>query len=194
MLSGMLVYSERSIEGQTGFLMNLVRQHDHMNVHELIDPHIRDHISSRSFDTVKTLAYDCISLNLKQRPSMAMVILMIEHALDIEGYPGSDFLGFTNMIAGDFLNLHPSVLKFPFTIEKQNEAPPNMECNYKFRVQAVMAPNGETKNDITTSMFDKKNNVVEEFMLSAVYIPVQEESEKVLPQKRRWISKFFICL
>lgn len=74
MLSGMLVYSERSIEGHTGFLMNLVRQHDHKNVHELIDPHIRDHISSRSFDTIKTLAYDCISLNLKQRPSMSLVI------------------------------------------------------------------------------------------------------------------------
>ncbi|KAI3723744.1 hypothetical protein L2E82_35501 [Cichorium intybus] len=154
---------------------------------------------------------------------MSLVIQMIERALDIQGYPGSEFLGFTNMIAGDFLNLHPSVLKFPFepkkrsscslqlanktdqfvafktlttnthksifnpnngiilprsicnvtvTIEKQNEAPPNMQCEYKFKVLAVMAPNGATKNDITTSMFDKKNNVVEELKLSAVYIPV----------------------
>ncbi|KAI3739848.1 hypothetical protein L2E82_30260 [Cichorium intybus] len=50
---------------------------------------------------------------------MASVIATIENALDIQGFPGSEFLGSTNIIAGGFLNLHPSeLLKFPFQPEK----------------------------------------------------------------------------
>ncbi|KAI3739135.1 hypothetical protein L2E82_30256 [Cichorium intybus] len=160
---------------------------------------------------------------------MAKVIVMIEHAMDMQGFPGSEIRGFTDMIAGDFLNIYPSELKFPFhelnttsscylqltnktehfiafkvlttnraesivnpnngiilprsvcnvtvTIRQQNGAPPNMQCNYKFMVQSVMAPNGATRKDITASMFHKEENkVVQEFKLRAVYTHVLEKS------------------
>ncbi|KAI3510882.1 hypothetical protein L1887_18019 [Cichorium endivia] len=229
MLSGMLVYTQRSIGGdKAGFLMNLVRQYDKEKVHELSDPHIKHQISSRSFDAIQKIAYQCISLNIKERPSMATVIGVIEHALEIQGFAESEFLGSTNMIAGNFLNVYPSELKFRFElgevsscalkltnkteqsiafkvkainpkecsvnpnrgiilprsvcnvtvkIQKQKEAPPNMQCKHKFRVHAVMAPNGATTKDITTNMFNKEENKdVEEFTLRAVYVPILEES------------------
>ncbi|XP_023739024.1 probable receptor-like protein kinase At5g59700 [Lactuca sativa] len=224
MLSGMLVYSERSLGNKAAFLMTLVRQSDEKKVHELVDPHIRHQISSPSFFIIKEVAYQCISLNLKERPSMAIVIGKIEHALDIQGLPGSDVLTITDMCVGDFLILHPSKLKFPLELKKHSlcslhltnktdqfiafkiqtttplecnvrpnngiilprsvcnitvikravkEAPPGMMCKSKFKVKAVVAPNGATTNNITNRMFDKEENkVVEEFTLRAIYIHV----------------------
>ncbi|XP_042753373.1 uncharacterized protein LOC111892795 [Lactuca sativa] len=85
MLSGMLVYSERSIEDNgPKFLMNLVRRYDDNQLHKLIDPHMRDQISSRSLDMFKEIAYQCISFNLKERPGMDTVIARIEEALAIQ--------------------------------------------------------------------------------------------------------------
>ncbi|CAH1440498.1 unnamed protein product [Lactuca virosa] len=85
MLSGMLVYSERSIEdNRPKFLMNLVRRYDDNQLHKLIDPHMRDQISSRSLDMFKGIAYQCISFNLKERPGMEAVIARIEEALAIQ--------------------------------------------------------------------------------------------------------------
>ncbi|CAI9269729.1 unnamed protein product [Lactuca saligna] len=85
MLSGMLVYSERSIEDNgPKFLMNLVRRYDDNQIHKLIDPQMRDQISSRSLDMFKEIAYQCISFNLKERPGMHTVIARIEEALAIQ--------------------------------------------------------------------------------------------------------------
>ncbi|CAH1440509.1 unnamed protein product [Lactuca virosa] len=229
MLSGMLVYNERSLGGdKAAFLMNLVRQSDETKVHELIDPHIRHQISSRSFHMIKEVAYQCISLNLKERPSMVTVIGMIEHALDIQGLPGSEVDTFTDMSVGDFLILYPSKLKFPLGLKKKRlcsfqltnktdqliafkvlttnpkdycvrpiygivlprsiynvkvkekakkVAPPNMLCKAKFKVLAIMAPNGTTEKDVTNKMFDKDDNkVVEELNLTSIYIHVPEKS------------------
>ncbi|XP_023767975.2 myosin-14-like isoform X1 [Lactuca sativa] len=85
MLSGMLVYSERSIEDdRTEFLMNLVRRYDHNVVDKLIDPHMRDQIDSHSLDMFKEIAYQCISLNFTKRPTMDKVTERIQEALTIQ--------------------------------------------------------------------------------------------------------------
>ncbi|CAI9269226.1 unnamed protein product [Lactuca saligna] len=85
MLSGMLVYHTRSI-GEDGpqHLINLVRRYYPKELHNLIDPNIRDQVDSYSFDAVKEIAYQCINLNIKERPKMELVIERIEAAMDIQ--------------------------------------------------------------------------------------------------------------
>ncbi|XP_023749823.1 probable serine/threonine-protein kinase PBL2 [Lactuca sativa] len=83
-LSGMLVYNGRSIGDQQQFLMTLVRGYHDNEPHKLIDPYIRDQIDSRSFDTYKEIAYQCISYDLMERPTMDDVINRIEEALTIQ--------------------------------------------------------------------------------------------------------------
>ncbi|CAI9269219.1 unnamed protein product [Lactuca saligna] len=76
-LSGMLVYGERSFGHEQQFLMNNVRRYQQNEPDKLIDPYIRDQINCGSFDTFKEIAYQCISLNLTERPMLDTVIKKI---------------------------------------------------------------------------------------------------------------------
>ncbi|KAI3510934.1 hypothetical protein L1887_18075 [Cichorium endivia] len=91
MLSGMPAYHKRRIEGeQPQRLINLVRRHYVEGPHNLIDPHIRDQITARSFNMFRETAYECISWNSKARPKMDMIIKRIEKALDFQNrHPSS---------------------------------------------------------------------------------------------------------
>nr|KAJ0227935.1 hypothetical protein LSAT_V11C100035310 [Lactuca sativa] len=51
---------------------------------ELIDPHIRNQIDNRSFDTFNEIAYQCTHLNFMERPTMDKVVDRIVEALDIQ--------------------------------------------------------------------------------------------------------------
>ncbi|XP_042755956.1 myosin-6 isoform X2 [Lactuca sativa] len=83
-LSGMLVYLQRSFrDAKQPSLMNYTRKYS-QELEKLIDPHIRDQIYSRSFHIFSQIAYQCISLDLKERPTMEMVIQRIEEALHIQ--------------------------------------------------------------------------------------------------------------
>ncbi|XP_023749999.1 probable receptor-like protein kinase At5g59700 [Lactuca sativa] len=83
-LSGMLVYHERIIEDEQQFLMNWVRRYHEMEPRMVIDPDIIDQIDSRSFDTYKEVAYQCISYNLIERPTMDVVLRRLEEALTMQ--------------------------------------------------------------------------------------------------------------
>ncbi|XP_023736670.1 uncharacterized protein LOC111884591 [Lactuca sativa] len=84
-LSGMLVYHDRSTgNNEWQFLMNSVRQYYKKEPHNIIDHHIRDQIDSISFDIFQEIAYECISFNLVERPTMDKVIDRIEEALTIQ--------------------------------------------------------------------------------------------------------------
>ncbi|CAI9263035.1 unnamed protein product [Lactuca saligna] len=85
MLSGMLAYQRKSIgDNQQQTLINLVRRYYDDGLDILIDPQIRDQINSRSFHVFKEIAYQCISWNLKDRPTMDKIIKSIEESLDIQ--------------------------------------------------------------------------------------------------------------
>ncbi|KAL7617429.1 hypothetical protein Lser_V15G03241 [Lactuca serriola] len=85
MLSGMLGYHKRSIDGdEPQTLINLVRHHYDEGLYNLIDPYIRDQIKMRSFNIFKDIAYQCIRWNLKDRPMMDMIIKRIEEAMDLQ--------------------------------------------------------------------------------------------------------------
>ncbi|CAI9269211.1 unnamed protein product [Lactuca saligna] len=84
-LSGMLVYSKRKIgDDRPRALMKFVRRYHENEPEKLIDPYIRDQIDSRSFNTFIQIAYQCISLNLKERPPTNTIIQRIEEALSIQ--------------------------------------------------------------------------------------------------------------
>jgi len=85
-MSGMLVYHERNVgdDDQRQFLMNSVRRYHQIEPDKIIDPHIRDEIDTRSFYTFQKVAYRCISLNLKERPTLETVIWRIEEALTFQ--------------------------------------------------------------------------------------------------------------
>ncbi|KAL4587863.1 hypothetical protein LXL04_000737 [Taraxacum kok-saghyz] len=83
-LSGMLVYREGRIGDERQFLMNTVRRYHQNEPDKVIDPYIRDQINSRSFDTFKEIAYQCISLTLRERPKLDTVIKKLEEALIIQ--------------------------------------------------------------------------------------------------------------
>ncbi|KAL4561504.1 hypothetical protein LXL04_033671 [Taraxacum kok-saghyz] len=85
-LSGMLVYRENN---EQQLLMTSVRRYYKKEPHKVIDPHIRDQIDSGSFDAFQEIAYQCISFNLSERPTMDKVIERIEEALSIQTYKGS---------------------------------------------------------------------------------------------------------
>lgn len=85
MLTGILAYSNESSignEDQPETLINLVRRYYDEGMENLIDPNIKDQISIHSFQVFKAIAYRCISLDLKDRPTMNMIIKRIEEALD----------------------------------------------------------------------------------------------------------------
>ncbi|GKC12298.1 protein kinase, ATP binding site-containing protein [Tanacetum coccineum] len=83
LLSGMLAYNRRRLEdGKPKPLINLVRRYYDYKPEMLIDPLIRDEIDSRSFDTYSKAAFQCISFNSKDRPTMEMIVDRIEEALE----------------------------------------------------------------------------------------------------------------
>ncbi|KAI3690342.1 hypothetical protein L2E82_48336 [Cichorium intybus] len=83
----MLAYNRRSIgDGQPQTLINLVRSYYDKGLENLIDPHTKDQINIYSFQAFKEIAYRCISLNIKDRPTINRIIKRIEHALDIQNH------------------------------------------------------------------------------------------------------------
>ncbi|GJV26301.1 protein kinase, ATP binding site-containing protein [Tanacetum coccineum] len=83
MLSGMLAWYRRKIrDDKPQPLINLVRRYYDYGKELLIDPEIKDQIDNRSFQTYIETAYQCISFNAKERPTMEMIVDKIEEALD----------------------------------------------------------------------------------------------------------------
>ncbi|KAL7618877.1 hypothetical protein Lser_V15G03255 [Lactuca serriola] len=86
-LSGMLAYHQMSFgDGDPQSLIELVRRYYNNEPKKLIDPIIIDQIGSCSIDTFSKLAYDCISLNSAQRPTMDAIIDGIEDAIGFQDY------------------------------------------------------------------------------------------------------------
>ncbi|KAL7617152.1 hypothetical protein Lser_V15G03460 [Lactuca serriola] len=87
MLTGMLVYRPRKIGEDyktDNSLIKLVRKYYTKELDILIDPHIKDQISSRSYDMFSKIAWQCISYDFKMRPTLNMVMKKIQEALDIQ--------------------------------------------------------------------------------------------------------------
>ncbi|GJX52853.1 protein kinase, ATP binding site-containing protein [Tanacetum coccineum] len=63
-------------------LINIVRRCYDNKPEQLIDPVLRDDIDRRSFQMFIDIAYRCISLNLKDRPTMDEVAKTLSEALD----------------------------------------------------------------------------------------------------------------
>lgn len=84
-LSGMFAHQTRSVgDNRPQSLISLVRRYYDDGLDNLIDPHIKDHVNIRSFRLFKKIAYQCISWNVKDRPTMSMIIRRIQEALDIQ--------------------------------------------------------------------------------------------------------------
>ncbi|CAI9269368.1 unnamed protein product [Lactuca saligna] len=85
MLSGMLAHEERSIgNAPPQRLINLVRFYDDGRLDNLFDPVIRDESNIDSIKAFKKIAYRCISLNIRDRPTMNRIVSRIEEARDIQ--------------------------------------------------------------------------------------------------------------
>ncbi|PWA26380.1 hypothetical protein CTI12_AA628030 [Artemisia annua] len=85
MLSGMLAWYRRKIgDVKPRPLINLVRRYFDYGKELLIDPQIKDQIDNSSFQTFIETAYQCISFNSKERPTMEMIADKIEEALDFQ--------------------------------------------------------------------------------------------------------------
>ncbi|CAI9262225.1 unnamed protein product [Lactuca saligna] len=85
-LSGMMAFNHRSLENDRPQpLINLIRRYYNDRLEELIDPFIKDEIDRRCFQTFKELAYQCISYNSKERPTMEAIIERIEDAIYFQG-------------------------------------------------------------------------------------------------------------
>ena len=86
MLTGMLAYYEMAIEkgDEPQFLINLVRRYFDDGLDMLVDPSIKDEMDGRSFHTFKYVAYACISLNSKDRPTIDTIIDRLEEALEFQ--------------------------------------------------------------------------------------------------------------
>ncbi|KAI3511185.1 hypothetical protein L1887_18330 [Cichorium endivia] len=80
-LSGKVAYRQRSIGDERQFLMHSVRRYHLNDTEKIIDPDIIYDISCCSLDIFKNIAFQCISLNLEERPSLDTVIEKIEEAL-----------------------------------------------------------------------------------------------------------------
>ncbi|PWA40316.1 Protein kinase, ATP binding site-containing protein [Artemisia annua] len=86
MLIGILAYYEMAIEegDEPQFLINLVRRYFDDGLDMLVDCSIKDEMDHRSFHTFKYVAYACISLNSKDRPSIDTIIDRLEEALEFQ--------------------------------------------------------------------------------------------------------------
>nr|GEV11229.1 serine/threonine-protein kinase, active site protein [Tanacetum cinerariifolium] len=84
MLSGMLAWHRRKIgDGKPQPLINLVRRYYNYGKKLLIDHEIKDQIDNGSFQIFIETAYQCISFNSKERPTMETIADKIEEALDL---------------------------------------------------------------------------------------------------------------
>ncbi|GKD38394.1 protein kinase, ATP binding site-containing protein, partial [Tanacetum coccineum] len=84
LLIGMLANEERVVgDYKPQRLINIVRRCYDNKPEQLIDPVLRDHIDRPSFQMFIDIAYKCISLNLKDRPTMDEVAKTLTEALDI---------------------------------------------------------------------------------------------------------------
>ncbi|GKE18409.1 protein kinase, ATP binding site-containing protein, partial [Tanacetum coccineum] len=86
MLTGMLAYYVMTIEddAEPQFLINLVRRYFDDGLDMLVDPSIKYEMDRRSFHTFKYVAYECISLDSKDRPTMDNIIERLEEALEFQ--------------------------------------------------------------------------------------------------------------
>ncbi|PWA40578.1 Protein kinase, ATP binding site-containing protein [Artemisia annua] len=86
MLTGMLAYYEMAIEkgDEPQFLINLVRRYFDDGLDMLVDRFIKDDMDRRSFHTFKYVAYECISLNSKDRPTIDTIIDKLQEALEFQ--------------------------------------------------------------------------------------------------------------
>ncbi|GKB96919.1 protein kinase, ATP binding site-containing protein [Tanacetum coccineum] len=64
-------------------LIELVQHYYDSGLDKFIDPAIKDQTGGRSFHMFNTIAYKCISLNLKDRPTMATIVQTFEEILYI---------------------------------------------------------------------------------------------------------------
>ncbi|PWA93633.1 hypothetical protein CTI12_AA069310 [Artemisia annua] len=85
MLSGMPAWHRRRLgQDKPQPLIYLVRRYYDFGKDLLIDPQIKDQIDNDSFHTFIEIAYQCISFNSKERPTMEMIADKIEEALDFQ--------------------------------------------------------------------------------------------------------------
>ncbi|GJW33113.1 protein kinase, ATP binding site-containing protein [Tanacetum coccineum] len=85
LLSGMLAYNRRRVEGgKPKPLVNIVRRYYDYKPDLIIDPLIRDEIDNRSFNAYREVAFQCISFNSKERPTMEMIVDRVEEALELQ--------------------------------------------------------------------------------------------------------------
>ncbi|KAI3683029.1 hypothetical protein L1987_83505 [Smallanthus sonchifolius] len=90
LMGGMLASEKRSIgDLNAQHLIKLVRRYYDVGLDNLTDPYIRGQMNRRFFNLVKETAYKCISLNIKDRPTMDVIIKTIEEALDTHNH-GAD--------------------------------------------------------------------------------------------------------
>ncbi|GJU78642.1 protein kinase, ATP binding site-containing protein [Tanacetum coccineum] len=92
MLSRLMAYRRKHFgDGKPQYLINLVRRYYTGGLDILMDPLIKDQTDTRSFLTFQEIAYECISINYKERPTMEMIIDQVEEAL---GYQVSFLIEF----------------------------------------------------------------------------------------------------
>ncbi|CAI9269166.1 unnamed protein product [Lactuca saligna] len=89
MSSGMLAYAKCFGETKEQYLMDLVRSYyedDQKDdeLEKLIDPILKGHVDMRSFRMFNEIAYECVNLSLKERPTMERIIRKIEQAMDLQ--------------------------------------------------------------------------------------------------------------
>ena len=85
LLSGMLAYHKRRLEGgKPKPLVNIVRRYYDYKPDLIIDPLIRNEIDNRSFNTYREVAFQCISFNSNERPTMEMIVDRVEEALELQ--------------------------------------------------------------------------------------------------------------
>ncbi|GJS64462.1 protein kinase, ATP binding site-containing protein [Tanacetum coccineum] len=84
LLSGMLAYKRRSFgDGKPKPLINLVRRYYDYRPDLLVDPLIKDEIDSRSFNIFREVAFQCISFNSNERPTMEAIGDRVKEALEL---------------------------------------------------------------------------------------------------------------
>nr|GFA73547.1 protein kinase, ATP binding site-containing protein [Tanacetum cinerariifolium] len=65
-------------------LINLVRRYYDYRPDLLVDPLIKDEIDGRSFNVFRHVAFQCISYNSKERPTMEAIADRVEEALELQ--------------------------------------------------------------------------------------------------------------
>ncbi|PWA40943.1 concanavalin A-like lectin/glucanase domain-containing protein [Artemisia annua] len=79
------LYYRRSIgDSKDKLLLHLVRRYYDHKPELLIDHLIEDEIDNRSFNVYREVAYQCISFNSKERPTMEMIVNRVEEALELQ--------------------------------------------------------------------------------------------------------------